>query len=127
MLVYNSATGSYKGTISAGQESVPAGSYRVRIKIKNYLGENTVGMQQIVSGQVNKIPTFTFVAGDADDDNKLSVLDYNIITKCYSYPGVPTKCSYADAEKADVDSNGKNDEADILLFIRELSVQSGDN
>jgi hypothetical protein len=126
-LVYNTRLGAYVGSIGAGSEVIPSGSYRVRIKVRNYLAKSLTSIQQITSGQLNKIPALTVIAGDVDDDNKLTVLDYNLISRCYTFPGMRTTCTYSQAEIGDVDDNGINDEADIILFTREIIVQHGDS
>jgi hypothetical protein len=124
-LVYDSATGSFKGSLAAGLDSIPSASYRLRIKVKGYLSKS-ITSHQVTSGVVNVIPSYSLTAGDIDDDNRLSILDYNIIVNCYTFPGLPSKCNYAQAQLADVNDDGKNDEADILLFVREITVQSGE-
>lgn len=123
-LTYDKAAGTY--TASVNSQSVPGGDYRVRLKVDSYLARSTVGAVSIRQNQQTKLPPFVLITGDVNNDNKLSLLDYNLIASCYAVPPVPTACKADMAQRADLDDDGDNDEFDTNYFIRELSIQTGD-
>jgi hypothetical protein len=61
------------------------------------------------------------VNGDIDGDNEVSVLDYNIFVFCYY--GYFCDDYY---KVSDLNDNGKIDEIDYNLLLREYPAQIGD-
>lgn len=124
-LTFNNTEGSFKGTIDAGM--LQSGVYTARVNVPFYLRKLYPGIVSITGGSLNQLPALSLVAGDSNNDNSLSILDYNIILDCYSDLSAPRNCT--DAQKmlsADLTDDGAVNQFDYNLFLRELSVQGGD-
>jgi len=134
----NSATGNitYTGETTGlfnGDIVVPAsianGPYTVKIRTPYYKSGNLPGILDLKKGENYNmnLTNVALVAGDANQDNALSVADYEIIMECYSdlLPAKPT-CTAAKKLAADIYDDGKVDQKDYNLFMREFSVQRGD-
>ncbi len=68
----------------------------------------------------------TLIAGDSNNDNLVNLLDYNMITDCYSDFLPANAC--ADENKklmTDLTDDGKVNQFDYNLLLRELGVQAG--
>ena len=124
-LTYNATNGNFIGNVDMGT-SLSSGSYIIRIKSPQYLKKRVSGFVTLTSGQNNIIPAVTLTTGDLNDDNKLSIIDYNIIVGCYSDFGPPISCTTSQKVMADVTDDGKVDQFDYNLFLRDFSVQVGD-
>ena len=122
---YASTSGSFTGSVNVGKLS--AGGYTVKIKTQQHLKLQVPGIQNVASGGALDLQTITLVSGDVNNDNKLDILDYNILYGCYTSDLMPTpkNCDSSNAAKADLTDEGKVNLFDLNLFIRELSVQSG--
>lgn len=124
-LAYDSTSGSYKGTVDMGT-TLSSGSYIVRVKSPYYLKRRISGIVMINAGTQQTLPTITLVTGDINNDNSLSILDYNILIGCYSDFAPAISCTAAQKTAADVTDDGKVEQFDYNLFLRDLSVQTGD-
>jgi len=127
-LAYNGSTqGTFDGQVVL-PTSIINGAYIVKIKTPYYLRKQIPGFIVPTLGQVNNAASVSLVAGDVDSDNKLETGDdYNLIMECYS-DLLPAK-STCDANKkiaADISDDGKVNQDDYNLFLRELSVQQGE-
>lgn len=130
---YDVPTGTYKVKLDA--TNIPNGKYRAVLTIPGFLARETFDYFQMRKGTTITLPDFVLVNGDVNRDNKLTapiskkdinILDYNLIASCYTVAPVPTRCSTDMAQKTDLDDDGDNDEFDLNLFLREISVQAGD-
>lgn len=122
----NSTQGVFNGTVTL-PSSIAAGNYLVKIKSSYYLRKNVPGFLDLKVGQQNTVNSLELVAGDTDNDNKLeSTDDYDIIMDCYSDLLGPANCNATKKLAADISDDGKVDQDDYNLFLRELSVQQGD-
>lgn len=125
-VTYDSASGAYRGQlpISTG---FPSGTYTIKIKVDGHLRKLVAGIQTITSGKLNTITPVSLVAGDTNSDNKLNILDYNLLLGCYSDIGPAADCAN-DSKKAitDLNDNGGVNQTDYNLFLRELSTQLGE-
>lgn len=131
--------GSFKGTIDLGP-TFPSGNYNIKIKSDRYLRRLVSGIINIKNLKSNDIPQTALVSGDVKDDNKLNVLDYNILLDCgygsieplpLADPNSLYNSSYCKSHDSfrpntDLDDNGIVNSYDYNLFLRELSVQNGD-
>jgi len=122
---YNSGTGNFTGVVDMGQAITP-GQYNVRIKSPQYLKRRVPGIQTIDSNTTTNLPTFTFITGDVVTDNALNILDYNVIVGCYSDFAPAISCTPQKKLDADLTDDGKVNQFDYNLFLRDLSVQIGD-
>jgi hypothetical protein len=124
-IAYDTATGTFRGRVPLGTDFT-SGQYQILFKIPFYLGGIFPGFPSVTTGQERIITqALDVISGDADDDNKRTILDYNLIISCYSFPGFPSSCNDADRIATDVNDDDNNDESDQNLFIRELQVSSG--
>lgn len=125
-LRFDSVSGSFKGTINLGA-SFTSGPYQVRINSDRYLWRVYQGVHTITNGQTKQLPAIYLVAGDVNQDTKLSILDYNVILDCFSDISQPRNCSDGTKKaQADITDDGNVNQFDYNLLIRELSVQGGD-
>ncbi len=122
---YASASGSFTGVANVGKLS--AGGYTVKVKTEQHLKLQIPGIQNVASGGALDLQTVALVSGDVNNDNRLDILDYNILYGCYTSDLMPTpkNCNETNAVKTDLNDEGKVNLFDLNLFIRELSVQSG--
>ncbi len=100
------------------------GNYIVKVKTKRYLRKIINGVTTLNIGTLNQMPVTTLVVGDINDDNKLTIEDYNILVGCFGSKADSSSCS--DKENADLDDNEAIDGVDLNLFLRSLSTQEGD-
>ena len=137
-LNYDKASGAFIAKVDVGP-NFPTGSYNIKLKSDRYLRRLLPGIQTITNLQDNTIAQTALVAGDANGDNVLNVLDYNAYLDCgYGAinplpmvdPTAPFNTSvcqvHTPVANVDVDDNGIVNSADYNLFLRELSVQNGD-
>jgi hypothetical protein len=137
-IIYDRASGSFIGSLRL-DDTIPAGNYTIKIKTDRYLRKILPGVQQIKRGQDNAFKDIQMIAGDANNDNLLNVLDYNALRDCgygqlNPLPNIDSKSvfqstacqAHAPAENVDLDDNGTINAFDYNLFLRELSVQKGD-
>ena len=117
--------GTFDGLITL-PNTIESGDYLIKIKTPSYLRRQLPGFMSLVKGETNNAPATSLVAGDANNDNTLSVADYNLIIDCYSDLLPARDCTQAKKEATDLSDDGKVNQDDYNLFLRELSVQSGD-
>lgn len=125
LVTYNLTNGNFTGVIDMGT-GLTSGSYNIKIKAPQYLKKQVTGIQTITAGQTVQIPATTLVTGDVNGDNKLNILDYDIIVGCYSDFAPPVSCSGTQNNDSDLTDDGKVNQFDYNLFLRDLSVQNGD-
>ena len=122
---FNQSTGAFNGVVNLG--TIPTGAYTVKVVSPNYLRKSYPGIVSVTANQTITLPSISLVAGDSNNDNSLSVLDYNILIDCYSDLTPPRNC--ADSQKkqsSDLTDDGVVNQFDYNLFLRELSVQGDD-
>jgi len=120
---YSSASGSFTGSISS---TISSGNYTIKVTTDNHLTRLLPGIQNLKSGQNNKLPDAIFITGDAVIDNKLDIRDYNILLGCYSDLKAATNCKdNTTKNSADFNDDGAVNQFDYNLFLRELATQPG--
>lgn len=123
---YASSSGNYTGRVMTPKK-LPAGLYNVRVLTNQHLIRLVPGTQTIKTEEINLLPAVSMVTGDIINDNKLNILDYNQILDCYSDNLPAPSCSESNKkQQSDINDDGPVNGTDYNLFIRELSVQSGD-
>jgi hypothetical protein len=120
---YDSATGTFKGVM--GLSDVEAGTYSINVKMDQYLIKNIPSVT-INKNDVKDLPTVTLTTGDINGDNKLTILDYNTLADCYSDISKPVSCTDANKLLTDLNDDGKVNQFDYNLFVRELPKSQGD-
>lgn len=124
-ITYDPATGSYKGSFTLGT-TFPAGKYLLKVAVDHYLHRIIPGVITLSANKNNVLPTISLIAGDTDSNNKLDILDYNMIIDCYSDYLAPVACDASKKAATDLNDDGNVNQIDNNLFDRELSVQFGD-
>ncbi|MBA3723703.1 MAG: alpha/beta hydrolase fold domain-containing protein [Candidatus Levybacteria bacterium] len=125
-VTYNPLAGTFTGKIDAGV-GLASGSYTVKIKTDPYLKTLVPGIQKLTAGQVNTLPATTLISGDINKDNSINILDYNILSGCYSDLQPAKSCTAANTILADLTDDGKINQFDYNLFLRELTNRSGES
>lgn len=124
-VTFNSSTGRFAGIIDVG--NISSNSYIVEITAPQYLVKRAPGVINITSGSNTSISQVSLTTGDTKADNVLNILDYNKIIDCFSSLSAPRNCSDpADKMATDLNDDGDVEQFDYNLFLRELSVQNGD-
>jgi thermitase len=123
LVTYNQA-GGFSGTVDLGT-GLASGSYIVKVKTDHFLQTAPEGVVTVSSGTSNALPSLTLVAGDVNGDNKLNILDYNLITTCYQGIATATTCTSTQIQQADLTDDGIVNQYDYNLFLREILVQNG--
>jgi hypothetical protein len=121
---YNTTAGNFQGTVALG--TLASGLYTIKVTVPQYLIKTIPGIVSLTSNQTTTLDPLALVTGDSNGDNLLSILDYNMILDCYSDLAPAKNC--ADANKklmTDLTDDGSINQFDYNLFLRELSVQSG--
>lgn len=119
-VIYAPDTKNFLGTILMGD--LPSGQYINKIKTSGFLTKQAGSFQVINAGQTNTIPSVIEVSGDIDNDNKLDILDYNILVSCFGPKRDTPTCTQKTT--ADLNDDGQINGIDYNIFIRELSVQT---
>ncbi len=121
-VTYDSSQGAFLGTIDAG--NLPTGDYSIGVITPQFLGGLIPGTQSVKAGQTNTIRRVYLTAGDVNGDNSIDLKDYQILANCFN--NSQSLCTALQKNAADLNDDGVVDLSDYNLFIRELSVHSGD-
>lgn len=123
---YNTTNGNYTATIQL-DDTFEAGQYNLFVNSNKYLTRRIAQTLTINDQEIKTISPLSLVAGDVDNSNALNILDYDLIIGCYSDFAAPISCSQNQKDSTDINDDGKVDQFDYNLFLRELSVQNGDS
>jgi hypothetical protein len=98
----------------------------LRVWSSQYLWRRVQGIQ-IAGGNNETAVQASLVTGDTNNDNKINILDYNMLLDCYADLAEPKNCSDQSKKQiTDLTDDGKVNLFDLNLFLRELSNQDGD-
>jgi hypothetical protein len=130
--------GKFIGSVILGK-ILSNGKYTIKVKTDRYLRKAFQGTITITGNIDNKLPQIELVAGDTNSDNVLNIIDYNALLDCGYGALNPLPISNSSAQynslickthepriNIDIEDNGFVNAFDYNLFIRELSVQTGD-
>jgi len=133
---YATASRSFIGTINAGQSAIPAGNYLVKIQTPQFLRKQYPGILSIQSPATIVLPNLTITTGDVNGDNKINILDYNILVGCFGAKANSPACTATPSQGelanlswkvlADLNDDEVVDGIDYNLFIRSLATKEGD-
>lgn len=123
-ITYSSASGSFIGTVDIGPSFVQ-GIYTVKVKESTHLRRLLPGILTIIPKTENQIPDIALVAGDINNDNSINVADYNILIGCYSDLLPAISCTDSTKITSDLNDDGAVNQLDYNLFLREISIQTG--
>ena len=105
------------GTLNLGSD-IPTGKYKARIRFDNTLWKSAD--INLTPGNIADAPSIELVPGDIDQDNVLSLGDYNALISCYNN-GI---C--ANKDQADLNLDGKVDELDLNIMLKSFKTRQGD-
>ncbi len=108
-----------KFTGSASFDIPAAGAYSVVVKSDGYLAQ--AGTFTLTPGATVTLPDTDLLAGDADHDGRITILDYNFFPSCMF------KAAVGACASADLDDSGTVDQFDYNLFIREYKYVQDHN
>jgi hypothetical protein len=117
-VVYDDSSGMFEGAINLGR--IDTGAYTVKVKTDQYLSTR-VSREYLANGQMNDLPTMVLRGGDVNSDDKINILDYNVLTGCYSDLLPAIDCTDDNTIHADLNDDGKVNQFDYNFFLRELS------
>jgi hypothetical protein len=124
-LNFQLSTGSFTGTVDVS--SLPSGVYTAKVKVSQYLKKGIPGIITLPAIASATVGPISFTTGDANNDNTLSILDYNLLLDCFSDLTPAKNCTDPTKKTAtDLTDDGAVNQFDYNLFLRELSVQSGE-
>ena len=119
------ANGKFAATVEL-PDTIKDGQYTLRVKSSKYLRKRIIGFANLQAGGTYTSPETQLVAGDIDGDNKLNVLDYTQLLDCYTVDQPAKACDTGKKANTDLTDDGKVNQFDLNLFIREFSVQTGE-
>lgn len=115
--------GKFKSTVVL-KSGFPTGTYSVTVKVPNYIEEPIASSLSIASGAKNVPVSGNLSTGDIDNNNELTILDYNILISCYIYSPNTGACNANNRTISDLTDNGVNDHDDYNLHLRDWSEQN---
>ena len=117
-LSFNGAT--FTGLINFGT-IVPSGTYKVKIKMDQYLVKTIASASAVTAGITNTLPQITLIPGDINNDTKLDIVDYNILVSCFDEKINSDGCGMRKVD-ADLNDDGMIDGIDYNIFVRALQA-----
>ncbi len=124
MVSYNPAGGNFQGIITVA--NISAGYYRIKVKVSRYLQKLQSETTFLAPGQTVSLASLALTAGDSNDDNRVSILDYNMLIDCFSDFVLPRDCSSSKKkDAADLTDDGNVNQFDYNLLIRGMSAETG--
>lgn len=124
LITFEANAGNFKGFFDLGSD-FQTGSYTLKVKTDTYLRRQIGGFITLSNGKEHVLPQLSLIAGDTNNDNKLDILDFNMIMRCYNYPLSIKTCNSAMKNVADIDDDSRVDGSDYNLFLREIWAQAG--
>ncbi len=124
----DSSNGYYTGTVDMG--NLPTGNYQIMAKMDGYLRKAVPSLVQVTAQSTTDVPKITLVAGDINNDNAISILDYGQLMACvtayYVDGGPDAGCPQSQYTLSDLNDDGVVDLSDYNLWLRNSSVEYGD-
>lgn len=125
-LIYSSADGNFQGVINLSPNNFLTGKYYLKVKTDYHLRRRVPGVLTITAGQTNTVPPVSLITGDANNDNQLNILDYNLLLDCYSDLQAAPACDTNKKVATDFNDDSLVNQVDYNLFIREIATQPGE-
>ncbi len=103
--------------------SIPSGNHQIKARLNNTLYKFIPGIYNIQDqSSINTSPV-TLNSGDINQDNRIDLLDYNIILGCVQKK---PSCTTPYRALSDLDSNGIVESDDYNIFLTQLDFREGD-
>lgn len=120
-VTYNQSAENFQGSLAAN--TLASGQYLIAVKMDGFLGKTIPGIVTVTANQTHTLSPLKLVAGDVNNDNQLDILDYNMLISCFGSKATTVSCQ--NKVGADLNDDGTVNGVDYNLFLRELSVQTG--
>jgi hypothetical protein len=121
---YYEESGTYSGTVLIKNVALNQ-PYIVKLSTPYYLTRKLPASVTFATDSTT-LPTASLIAGDLNQDNTLSILDYNLLLGCFGTDEIPDSCYVDDELIGDLNDDAYVQEDDYNLFIRELNTRTGD-
>lgn len=123
-LSFDPGSGTFKGEVNAGTV-VPSGSYTIKVKLDQSL-RKAASNSAVTAGGTNTVPELALISGDINNDNKLDILDYNILASCFGGKINSEECGGKKVD-ADLNDDAQIDGVDYNLFVTGIkTAKQGD-
>jgi len=122
-IVYDKNASLFGGRISLGT-TLPTGTYSIKIKTDGYLEKRIPSVWHISQGANLTLPTVSLLVGDITQDNHIDVFDYNMLMSCFENTEANAFCGDPDKQPADLNDDGRVNQADFQLLINEIALQN---
>ena len=120
-LTFNSSAKGFIGSVDL--TNLVTGNYTVKAKLQNSLTTNFGGgVSTIFEKKLNTLPQSTIHMGDANNDDKVDLLDFSIFFDCLNSL---TSCTADQAILVDFNFDGEVSVLDFNQFIESFHVSSG--
>ncbi len=121
-VTYDSSQKIFTGVIPG--TSLSPGLYTIKAIVPGYLHRLYPVPIQYSSATQFTLPELSLTGGDVNGDNRLNIIDYQLIIDCYT--GSLGTCNDSQRQNADLNDDGKVDQIDYNIFLRQLTVHNGD-
>ncbi len=122
-ITFNPVDGDFIGTASVA--GLAAGNYIVKVKSDRYITSQIAGIINTTPGVTIQLPQTRLIVGDINGDNKINILDYNLLMNCYSDFLPAKQCTTQNKIFSDLTDDTYVNQLDYNLFIRELTNYPG--
>lgn len=119
-LGFDPTSGVFKGTVNFGT-IVPSGNYTTKIHVDQYLNKIIAANSALIAGVTTTLPQVALITGDINSDNKLDMLDYNMLVGCFGNKINSDSCGNRKVD-ADLNDDGIIDGTDYNLFVRNVRI-----
>lgn len=125
-VTYVPASQSFQGILDV--PNLPSGQYLITIRTNGFLGKQLPTITTITPGASLQLPEAFLTSGDSDNNNQLTILDYQALLSCFDTKVHDPSCIAPITDQnsgADINDDGIVDGVDYNIFIREILVQQG--
>jgi hypothetical protein len=129
-VTFDSTDNKFHATINV-PDSVATGAYNLYAVGGPYVISRIPGSVTVTKGQANQVdsPNFYLPTGNINNDtqseNKVDVLDYNILSSCWEYSADRSTCNKNPdyIKQSDLNGDGKVDQDDYNYLKKEINIQ----
>lgn len=124
---YDTNSRDFSGNITLNPDTTYDGDFIIKIKSPQYLKKQIPGIITFRNNGTIEISSISLTTGDIDNNNVINIKDYDVLLDCYSDLLPARNCNDLNKKNAaDISDDGKVNSSDYNLFLRELSIVSGD-
>lgn len=107
------------------ETALQPGQYNIKVTVGGYLAKLISDVQITTPSSdatVNSVSAVTLTVGDINNDNELSIADYNILIGCFGGKANTSSCEITNRQLADLNDDEAIDGVDYNIFLRNLST-----